>query len=268
MDTLDKIELSIATLVTQFGGIAERTGKVEAKVKSHSTKLTEVSAEIASLRETVDLQGRALAKLTTMKSDLFKQNKEVKADLVQQNKQVKADLVQQNKGITKEMNQLIDQQKNQVESFLSSTTRIENNIIEKVQQKIETRVEEKFNQVSQEASQESSFQSLKEQAFAKRHNLVISGLEEDDNKSVPTTAKDLFKSMGLNKLGIREAYRIGNRQPDNTSYCRPIIVEFYHLSDRNKVWRKRMHAPTVEGEQKVKIQVDLPKKLRSNKGSC
>lgn len=121
MDKLDKIELSISTLVSQFGGLADRTGKLETKVDSHDSKLTEISTEVASLRETVDLQGRALAKLTSMKSDLLKKNKEVEADLVKKNK-----------GITKEMNQLIDQQKNQVESFLSTTKRIETNIYERV----------------------------------------------------------------------------------------------------------------------------------------
>lgn len=256
MDKLDKIEVSLSTLVNQFGGLAERTVQVETKVESHESKLTKVNAELAALRETVDSQGRALAKLTNMESDLLKQNKEVKADLLKQNR-----------GITKEMNQLIDQQKNQVESFLSTTKRIENNIYEKVEQKIEVKVDEKVekkvHQVSQEATQKASFQSLKDQAFAKRRNLVITGLEEDDTKSTTATVKELFKSLGADKLGIKQAYRIGLRQPDNTSYRRPILVEFHQLSDRNKVWKKRMQTPSAEeGEQRVKIQADLPKLLR------
>lgn len=224
MDTLDKIENSMATLVSRLSGLADRTGKVETKVDSHSTKLTEVSAELASLKETVELQGRAIAKLTNMKSDLLKQNKEVKADLVKQNK-----------GITTEMNQLLVKQKQQVETFRSTTESIENNIYQRVEQKVEVKVEEKVNQASQEASQEASFQSLKDQAFAKRRNLVVTGLEEDDSKSVIDSVKEFLKSMGVDKLGIHEAYRIGSRQSDNTSYHRPIVVEFHHLTDRNKV---------------------------------
>lgn len=255
MDTLDKIELSISTLVNQFGGLVERTGKVESKVDSHSSQLTEVNAEIASLKETVEIQGKAIAKLTTMKADLLKQNKEVKADLVKQNK-----------GITKEMNQLIDQQKNQVDSFLSTTKRIENSIYERVDQKVEVRVEEKVeekvNQASQEASQEASFQSLKNKAFAKRRNLVLTGMKEDDSKTTSTLVKEFFKSMGADNLGIKEAYRIGQRQPDNSTYRRPILAEFNRLSDRNKVWRKRVRTPVVEGEQNARIQADLPKALR------
>lgn len=91
-----------------------------------TSSLIEVKNELASLRETVDLQGRALAKLTTMKSDLVKQNKEVKEDLLKQNN-----------SLTKEVNQLIDQQKNQVESFHSTSKHIENNIFERVEQKME-----------------------------------------------------------------------------------------------------------------------------------
>lgn len=243
MDTLDKIESSISTLVSQFGGLAERTGKVEAKVDAHDSKFLEVDAELTSLRQTVDRQSKAIAKLTNMKTDLLKQNQEVKADLVQQNK-----------GITKEMNQLLEQQKNQVDSFRSTTKRIENNILERVEQKTEEK--------ASHASQEASFKSLKDQAFAKRCNLVITGLEEDDSKSVPSAVKELFKTLGADKLGIKEAYRLGVRRADDNTYRRPIIVEFSNISDRNKVWRKRNGISSVEGEQRVKIQADLPKFLR------
>lgn len=311
MDTLDKIELSLSTLVTQFGGLAERTTKVESKVDSHTSSITKVNEAISSLKEEVNLQGSALAKLTTIKSDLFKQNKDVKADLVKQNK-----------GITKEMNQLLDQQRGQVDSFISTTARIEKNISERVEisleeklekklvKKLEDRLEEKLKkelekklenrceeniservrtsleeemergleakleekinarlaeraeEKDKQISNVSSFQSLKDQAFSKRHNIVVMGLEEDDNRSVSSAVKDFLKSFGVDKIGIRDAYRIGQRQSDNTSYRRPIVVEFYHLSDRNKVWRKRRQIPSVEGELNVRIQADLPKLLR------
>lgn len=125
--------------------------------------------------------------------------------------------------------------------------------------KVDEKVEEKVNRVSQRASQEASFQSLKDQAFAKRRNLVITGLEEDDSKSAAASAKELFKSLGVDKLGIKEAYRIGQRQPDNTSYARPLIIEFHFVSDRNKVWRKRMKIPITEGRNKgLKSKLTFP----------
>lgn len=255
MDTLDKIETSIATLVDQCGGLSERTGKVEAKAEANSSKLLEVSAEIATLRETVELQGRAIVKLTNIKSELLNQNKEVKADLVKQNK-----------GITKEMNQLIEQQKEQVGSFLSTSKRIENNICERVEKKLSEQVnqkmEEKMEEKADQASQEASFQSLKDQAYAKRHNLIITGLEEDDNKDILSVVKDFLKTLGAGNYEIHEAYRIGSRQGGSTSYRRPVVVVFVHLAERNKVWRKRSKVTSDDGEQKVRIQADLPKRLR------
>lgn len=257
MGSLVSIEASIATLIDKFGGLAERTEKVETKVDSHNSrigeveekvqsqasKLLEVNRELASLRETVDIQGKALAKLTTIKSDLFNQNK-----------QVKEDLLKQNKGITTEVNQLIDQQRSQVESFHSTSKRMENNIFERVEQKIEEK--------AIQASQEASFKALKDQAFAKRCNLIIAGLQEDDNKDTSLAVTDLFKTLGKNKVGAFQAYRLGHRRPNDNTYRRPIIVEFAHLPDRNRIWRKRALVKSEEGEQKTKIQADLPKLLR------
>lgn len=254
LDTLDKIELSVSTLVTQFGGLADRTAKVESKVDSHSSNssnLLAVNEEISSLKETIARQGEEIVKLTSMKVELSKQNKEVKADLINQNK-----------GIIKEMNHLLEQQKNQVDSFRSTTKNIEKNIQERVEKKVDERVSEKIEEKSTQVSLKSSFQSLKDQAFAKRRNLVISGLEENEDKSVTSAVNEFLKSMRLNKLNIREAYRLGQRHSDDPSYHRPIVVEFENLSDRNKVWRKRKQVSFGEGESRVKVQADLPKLLR------
>lgn len=275
MDALDKIELSVSTLVTQFGGIVERTSKVESKVNAHAQTFIEVNKEVSSLRESVEVQGRALVKLTKMKSDLSKQNKEVKEDLLKQNK-----------GITKEMNHLVEQQKDQVNSFLSTTNRIEKNISDRVEKNLEAKMEEKIEEqfrrkmeeenisekversleenmekkiqeqiqkrieerMVEKASQEStvsSFQSLKDQAYSKRRNLVITGLQEDTTKSVTSAVKDVFKSIKADKFGIREACRIGQLQPDNTSYHRPVL-EFDHFQtvtrfggkeDKSLLWK-------------------------------
>lgn len=284
MDKLDNIETSISSLVTQLGSLIERTGKMESKIDSNaskltevttkadfnSSKITEVTTEVASLKETVALQGEAIAKLINMKAELLKQNKETKDDLVKQNTETKDNLVKKNKEITKEMNSLLGQQKVQVESFTSTTKRIENNICERVEKKIEERiennvceiVEKKMEEKASQASQEASFISLKDQAFAKRHNLIITGLKEDEDSGDLKAVKDLFKTIGVGKVGIHAVYRLGTTQSDNTSYNRPTVVEFTHLSDRNKVWRKRACATNKDNDSRIKIQADLPKFLR------
>lgn len=67
-DSLDKIEASTSSLAEQFTSLAERTTKLEDRVDTNSTKLQGVHEELASLKATVELQGRAIVKLTTMKA--------------------------------------------------------------------------------------------------------------------------------------------------------------------------------------------------------
>lgn len=111
-------------------------------------------------------------------------------------------------------------------------------------------------------SQYSSFRSLKGQAFDNRHNIVVTGLEEDSSKPPASVAEELFKTLGVANFTIKEAWRMGQKPPESSSYCRPIVVKFKHLDDLNKIWRKRMNFTPEEGKQRIKIHADLPKQLR------
>lgn len=242
-DTLDKIEATTSSLASQFVAIADRTTKLEAsveanstKVEANSTKLTGVSDELASLRATVDLQGRAIVKLTTMKADLIKRNNDT----------------------IDEMNELIGMQREQVNSFQASTQRVEENILVQVEEKIEEKIEANIST----APSDPSLQSLRDQAYSSRRNLVITGMEEDPNKSSADSAKELFKTLGMGNLPIGDAYRLGSSAREDGNYCRPILVKFKHLPDRNKIWRKRSQLTPEGGAKKIRVQADLPKALR------
>lgn len=278
LDAVEKIETTTSSLAEQFKTITERTTKLEVSTKSNTkliqeikvetsavkedvkgiiesndAKFKEVNAEMASLKKTLELQGRAIAELTTLKTDLLKQNKEVKSDLIKQNQEMKDEQIKRNKTQTGEINKLIEQQKQQVDSFKATTKRVEEKILEKTEEKIE----EKVGKVSQDIS----FKKLKDQAFANRYNIIITGLKEDPGKSVRTAVTDLLKSLGEEKLALSEVFRIGTPRND-TTYSRPVKVIFEQLVDRNRVWWKRGNIQAEDGERQIKIQADLPKELR------
>lgn len=251
IDKLDSIEASTSSVANQLKGLTDRTSKVEEAVEENSSKIqrnnvavesntsniTHMNSEIDALKETVELQGRAIVKLTTMKADLIKRNKEAVG----------------------QVNEIVGTHKEQVLSFQAKTDGLEDNILQQVQEKIDEQKEEVSNDIT--------FQSLKEKAFACRHNLVVMGLGEDTEKTPLEAAKELFKSMGARDLDLHSAYRLGTSRPGSTNYSRPIMVRFNFLPDRNRVWRKRMQfTPEEEGGQRVRIQADLPKALRDETG--
>lgn len=69
------------------------------------------------------------------------------------------------------MNQLIDTQREQVDTFNSGTRQIKQDILAELDRKLEKRDNDKF------------CQSLKDQAFDNRHKLILMGLPEDQSKS-------------------------------------------------------------------------------------
>lgn len=134
-------------------------------------------------------------------------------------------------------------------------------IVEEVQSDVSQQINDKVNELSQDLS----YKDLKERAFNNRYNLVITGLSEDANKSAKNLVYDFFKTnLKVKDLDIYSAYRIGTSFQDDTTYARPILVQFSHLPHRNKVWKKRMNINNNEGNTPIRIQADLPKKLRED----
>lgn len=125
--SIQKVQTEVTSLKSEIKAVTTSNTSSAAKLKevsaelkklkqdvkgsntSTTAKVKEANAEIASLKEMVELQGKAIAKLTTLKTDLSKQNKEVKTDLIKQNQEFKADLSRKNEGIVGEMNKLLEQ---------------------------------------------------------------------------------------------------------------------------------------------------------------
>lgn len=74
-----------------------------------------------------------------------------------------------------------------------------------------------------------------------------------------------FKTqLKLRRFHLQLAYRIGPAPAEGRLYNRPLLVKFSNLADRNFVWKNRKEVPTTEGQSPIKIQADLPKKLRDD----
>lgn len=287
LDKVDKIETVTSSLDRHFKDIEERTTKLEqsvqtnskaivegkseaasfrinmeGSVKSNRTKINDVSAEVISLREMVEQQGLAIAKLTTQKKDLIKSNKDVKADITKQNQEFVADMNKKSEELAGKVSKLAQQQKQQADSLHVTTQKIEEQILEKTEVRLEEKLEEKLEaKIEEKVAKDVSFQNLKDQAFENRYNIIVSGLKEEPEKTSKDLIIDLFKTLGVKKVAIMDASRLGLPRNDN-AYHRPIKVRFFNIDDRNKIWRKRRNITAEEGARKVKIQADLPKELR------
>lgn len=232
MDKIDKIEITTSNLSNQIGGLLERTANIESRVESNSSKLQQVNEEVASLSASVELHGEAIAKLTTIKTVVLDKNNSA----------------------LKEMKDLIETQKTQVSSLQDDSQQRDEALMHRIQAQIDKKVDA--------LSQDISFQALKDKAFDDRKNLVITGMKEDSSKSPASSVKELFKTMGMGRAVFTDVFRVGTQRVEDSSYSRPLVVKFKHLADRNKIWRKRTSINQEEGAPRIRIQADLPKKLR------
>lgn len=116
---------------------------------------------------------------------------------------------------------------------------------------------------AQEASnKEIKYDRLKDQAFNKRHNLVVFGLAENPSAEADRKAALTFFSERMNfpKLNVAEVYRLGTQG----SRPRPMVVRFPNIVDRWAVWNKKGNIKYVK-DQPVWLQEDLPKRLREDR---
>lgn len=106
-------------------------------------------------------------------------------------------------------------------------------------------------------------QSLKNQAFNIRNNLVITGLKADNQKSDFEVVADFLPIiLGTGDTSFIAASKLGSQPEEDSNYIRPIMVKFRDVERRNKVWRKRTEITSEDGCNKIRIQSDLPKPLR------
>lgn len=95
--------------------------------------------------------------------------------------------------------------------------------------------------------------------------MVIGLPEHESDNSTSVALKFFKKELKIRKrLEIETAYRIGQIPSGGNPYIRPLIVKFAKLPDRNLIWRHRNNISQEEGQQRIRIQADLPKKLRDD----
>lgn len=129
---------------------------------------------------------------------------------------------------------------------------------EEVRQEVTAELE--ANKKEQERKQ--AYEKLKEQAFAKRHNLILFGIPETPSiKTDKESVLQFFSTrMGTDKPNILTLHRLGSFDKNKH---RPIVIKFANLDERWDIWKKRgtiLHDP----ENPVWIQEDLLRKLRED----
>lgn len=222
---LDSIEATTTSLAEQLSGAIKRTAKLESNVAGNSSKIRKLDEDFLNLTSKVEKQGKTLTGMKRMKEEIAKASAETIG----------------------QMNDLVDTQRQQVD-FLNSGTQ---QLMAEIDKKLAQRDRDQY------------CQSLKDKAFENRHNLILAGLEENQNKSVRQLVQDFFKdSLNLKNIEIGEAVRLGSQPETDNNYDRPIIVKFKKISHRNRVWRKRGDVPNADNGNPIRIQADLPKPLR------
>lgn len=249
------------TFSHQLQSVVDRTSSLESSVGSHSTRILSLEREVEKLKNTVQEQGKIISEVKSsqeflsqdeigpLKSKIHEQGK-----IISDVKSTQEGFSNKTTRIITEMNGLLEKQKGQVEDFKSTAHTIRSEA-----------AKEAKKQVSDFSKNIGYNNSLKEQAFRNRFNLVFVGLEEQEAYSPQATISHFLKTkLQFPKIKIKEAQRLGNSPMEGSTYSRPLLVKFYRLEDRNKIWRKRNGALLKEGEQKVRIQADLPKRLRED----
>lgn len=260
LETLPKIERSTEQHTQQLGGVITKTAELETAVSSSTAKVKQLDEEIASLKLTVEKQGKIINSLKNRKDD---STDKMQGEL----KTAKEDFQKTATQTISEMNGLIQTQRDQIKHFNDQTKVLKQDILKGVedqnndfQQKLVKEVDTKVSDISTEVK----YNKLKTQAFTNKLNLVITGLREDPNKAPLTLAKDYFSSMlKIKDLELDVAYRLGAAPTGDSSYSRPLVVRFPQMFYRDKVWKNKTDFTEEDGNI-IRIHADLPKRLRDD----
>lgn len=104
---------------------------------------------------------------------------------------------------------------------------------------------------------------VKEQAANRKQNLIFTGVGEKGGASEISLIRNICSTdLGLNRISINSAFRIGSRRP-NSSSPRPIMVHFTSWPDRSKVWRAKKELQKGVNSN-VGIQEDMPRILKED----
>lgn len=232
MVKLHQLESTTATLVGQLATNTSKMGELVSTVAQNKSSIQELSQDFHSMKVKVESHSSQLVDLQGLKEEF--------TDTTE-------------KTVTK-MNELIDTQRDQVDSFNSGAKQLQKEWKREVMVEVDRKFEDLENR--------RRFQSLKDQAFRNRFNLVLVGLPEESEKSTSQIVKDFFSDvLQAPKVKVHSSQRLGTQSASPNTYNRPILVRFGNWPDRNVIWKKRANIPDNK-EKKIRIQADLPKDLR------
>lgn len=229
MAKLHELESTTASLVGQLATNTSKVGELVETVTQNKSKIQEINTEMGGLKEELNSHTSQLANLKQFKEDINESTDKTVA----------------------KMNELIDTQRDQVDSFNAGAKQLQ----KEWKREVMSEVNKKF----EELEKEKYYKSLKDQAFRNRFNLVLVGAQEETEKTTSQIVKNLFTEvLKIPKVRFTSAVRLGSQSETPTSYNRPILIKFSNWGDRNTVWRIRSELP----DKRVRIQADLPKVLR------
>lgn len=275
LDKLDKVDLATEKLSEQVSGVLQRTTALEDLTSQNSNLIKELQAEVRGLKSTVASQEEIISELKDLKSTVASHQKIIaeckglKATIVAQEEVIselqalknevpiiKADFTQKSQEQVQEFSRLIGVQQKQVDGFHETNN--------KIQEVIQDNITQYFQEQMDTWTKESDYKSLKDQANRNKNNLIIIGLPEEDRSPLASASEFVSSTLGIKSVHIDVAYRLGPPPPEGSSYARPILMRFTHMADRNKVWRRKTPITTEDGTAVIRIQQDLPKKLRED----
>lgn len=250
MVTIDNFERSTKIHSQQLAGVIQRTSKLESDLGDATNKVKDLGEELTSLRTIVNKQEETINSLTKANEEYANSLKSVKEELAKTTEQTQAD-----------MNNRLQEQKDQAENFQEQNKILKQDVMKELEGKfgevspgkmkdLEGKVEEMSKEIKHTKSElkgeiaqvadEAKYDSLKSQARSNKFNLVITGLQEDTNKTHLASAKDFFSStLKIKGLQLDVAYRLGAAPPDDSSYARPLVARFSSIAHRDRAWRSR-----------------------------
>lgn len=241
LDKLDKIENATEYLSKQMSGVLQRTTTLEEQTGQNSNKIKELMEEIKMLKSAVASQEETIAALKPLKEEIPK---------------LKTEFTQESQEQVQEFKRLIGVQQKQVDGFHDTNNKIQAVIQENVTQYCQEKIDK--------WTRENDYNNLKNQANRNKNNLVIIGLQEEERSAYASASDFISSTLGIKNVKIDIAYRLGSPPPEGSTYARPILMRFTDMADRNRVWRNKIPITSEDGQTIIRIQQDLPKKLRED----
>lgn len=260
--------------VEKQGKDSQRNSKDLEVIKKEISQLNEIKQGVDSMRKEVDhiSSNQVNADMVTEMQEeikVLRQMVDKHQSTIHNLQKVKDDFTTTTHKVVGEMNKLVEAQGEQVHEFKTIRTNVQQESqrqkdlfedLKSSNQEIQKGTQLQVQQISEDLA----YKKLKDQAYNKRNNLVIIGLPEHETNSAYSVAITFFKTTLKirRRLEVETAYRIGQIPPEGSPYIRPLIVRFAKQPDRNLIWKQRNKIPQVEGNQRIRIQADLPKQLR------